>query len=85
MATGGRSKMHGRKRQADEHARKVMPVIHALRAEGTTGLNALARALQERGVVTQLCGTWNASRVRALLQRAADLDDEEVVDHGLSF
>jgi DNA invertase Pin-like site-specific DNA recombinase len=54
---------------ADRHAAQVLPVVAALRAEGITSLKAIARALNERGVLAPRGGTWLATSVRNLLAR----------------
>jgi len=59
----------GMRAKADQHAAKVLPIIDALRAEGITGLKAIARELTARGVLTARGGQWNATRVRELLKR----------------
>ena len=38
---------------ADEHARSLLPVLRALRAEGTISIGAVARALNERKIPTR--------------------------------
>lgn len=57
------------KSSADRHAAQVLPVVEAIRAEGITGLKAIARELTARGVLTARGGQWDASRVRELLKR----------------
>lgn len=54
---------------ADAHARQLAPVITHLQAEGLTSLPALAKALNERGMVTPRGGKWHPSSVRNLLAR----------------
>jgi len=56
--------------RADQHARQVMPVVVAIRAEGIASLNGIARALNERGVLAPRGGRWEATSVRHLLARA---------------
>ena len=58
------------KEKADQHAAQVLPVVVALRAGGMTGLKAIARALNERGVLAPRGGAWQATSVRNLLARA---------------
>ena len=48
----------------------VLPVVEKLRSAGTTSLEGIARALNERGVRTARGGQWHASSVRNLLLRA---------------
>lgn len=56
---------------ADAHAQRLAPVVAALRAEGHASLPAMARQLNERGMVTPRDGRWHPSSVRNLLQRLA--------------
>jgi hypothetical protein len=55
---------------AEDFARNVMPVVEQLRRAGTTTLQGIARALNERGVRTAHGGAWYATSVRNLLARA---------------
>jgi DNA invertase Pin-like site-specific DNA recombinase len=59
-----------RRRLADEHARNILPIIEAIRAEGITSLGGIARALSEKGILTALGGRWDATRVRKILRRS---------------
>jgi hypothetical protein len=58
------------KEGADRHAAQVMPVIETIRGNGIETLAGIARALNERGVLTARGGTWDATRVRNLLARS---------------
>ena len=66
---GNAAGIAGAKASADRHAAQVLPVVAALRAEGITSLKAIARALNERGVLAPRGGTWLATSVRNLLAR----------------
>jgi DNA invertase Pin-like site-specific DNA recombinase len=66
---GNAAGIAGAKASADRHAAQVLPVVAALRAEGITGLKAIARALNERGVLAPRGGIWLATSVRNLLAR----------------
>jgi hypothetical protein len=56
--------------RADERAAKVAPIIKALRAEGITSLNGIAKALNERRVpTTRGRRRWYATQVRRVLAR----------------
>jgi len=55
--------------KADQHAANLAPVIDTLRAEGATSLGAMAKALNERGMLTPRGGRWHRSSVRNLIQR----------------
>ncbi len=61
------------KAASNRHASQVLPVIEAIRGEGITGLKAIARELDRRGILTARGGRWDATRVRNLLARAASL------------
>lgn len=54
---------------ADGHARNLQPVITALADEGVASLGAVAKALNERGMLTPRGGRWHKSSVRNLLDR----------------
>jgi DNA invertase Pin-like site-specific DNA recombinase len=55
---------------ADAFARNVLPVVEQIRSAGAVSLRSIAEALNARGVRTARGGTWQASTVRNLLQRA---------------
>jgi DNA invertase Pin-like site-specific DNA recombinase len=55
--------------KADRHAAQVLPVIEAIRAEGITSQTAIARQLNERGILAPRGGQWTATAVRNLLAR----------------
>jgi len=57
--------------RADEHARRLKPVIDSLAQEGVTSLGAIADALNARGMLTPRGGQWHKSSVRNLLARLA--------------
>ena len=62
--------MEVRRKQADESARLVAPIIAELRASGATSLRDIARGLNERGVRTPRgTGEWQAGTVSQLLAR----------------
>jgi DNA invertase Pin-like site-specific DNA recombinase len=56
---------------ADTFAANVLPVVRQLQAAGVTGVRAIARALNDRGVRTARGGNWHDSTVRNLLAREA--------------
>ena len=58
------------RKMAADFARNVLPVVEKLRSAGTTSLEGIARAMNERGVRTARGGQWHASSVRNLLLRA---------------
>lgn len=55
--------------KADKHAQNLKPVIEALRSEGILTLGAIARELNERGMLTPRGGRWHKSSVRNLCSR----------------
>lgn len=58
------------KAKADKHAMNLKPVIEALKAEGITSLGGIAKALNERGMLTPRGGSWHKTSVSHLLARA---------------
>ena len=66
---GAAAALLARRRNADEHASRLRPVITRMRSEGHTSLNALAKALNEEGMVTPRSARWHASSVQNLLAR----------------
>ena len=60
------------KLKADNHARNLKPVIHALKAQGINSLGGLAKALNERGMLTPRGGAWHKTSVSNLLARSPD-------------
>lgn len=68
---GTTAALQARLRNADEHAARLRPIIEELQGSGHTSLGALARALNEAGMVTPRNGQWHASSVRNLLARLA--------------
>lgn len=62
------------KAAADAFATNVLPIIDQVRASGATSYNAIATALNERGVKTARGGTWAAATVRNVMLRAPVLD-----------
>lgn len=55
--------------QADAHAESLRPVVAAIRAEGTSTLGGIARALNDRRMLTPRGGAWHKSSVVNLLKR----------------
>lgn len=54
---------------ADERASDLSPIIADIRAAGAVSLPAIAKELNERGIVTARGGAWHPSSVRNLLAR----------------
>lgn len=59
------------RKEADRRAEELLPVIEAIKAEGHDTLWAIAKELNERGIMTARGRKWHASTVRDLLRRAA--------------
>jgi DNA invertase Pin-like site-specific DNA recombinase len=55
---------------ADGHMSRVVPVIEAIRGEGTTSLHGIAKELNRRGILTARGGGWYATTVKNLIDRA---------------
>jgi Resolvase, N terminal domain len=56
---------------ADAQTNRVLPVIGAIRSEGTTSLHGIAEELNRRGILTARGGGWYATTVKNLLDRAS--------------
>lgn len=75
------------KAKADKFALQVYPEIEDLRRQGITSYNGLAKALNERGVLTaRKTGKWHASSVKEVIVRAEKLlgPDTEVAPSHLT-
>lgn len=59
------------KAKTADRAADYAPVIPYIQAGGATSLPAIARELNERGIVTLRGGQWHPSSVRNLLGRLA--------------
>lgn len=57
------------KAEADAFALNVLPIIDQIKASGATSYNAIAEALNARGVKTARGGTWAAATVRNIVLR----------------
>ena len=60
---------------ADEFTAGLLPIVNAIRATGATSLEAISRALKDRGVRPARGATWYASSVANLLARSQNLAD----------
>ncbi len=54
---------------ADHFAANVLPVIESIKAVGATSFDAIAKALNARGIRTARGGRWHSTTVRNLLLR----------------
>jgi DNA invertase Pin-like site-specific DNA recombinase len=59
-----------RAESASKHARDLMPLIHAIQAEGAISLRQIASALNERKIPTARGGEWSAVQVQRLMARS---------------
>lgn len=66
---GTAAALKARQRNADEHAERLRLIVDRMKGEGRTSLGALARALNEEGMITPRGAQWHASSVRNLLTR----------------
>jgi DNA invertase Pin-like site-specific DNA recombinase len=58
---------------AAEFAAGLLPIVNAIRATGATTLEAISRALNDRGVRSARGATWHVSSVANLLARSQNL------------
>jgi hypothetical protein len=59
--------------RADARAAGLAPIIKALQAAGITSLKGMARALNERGMLTPTGrGRWHAMQVARVLKRLSE-------------
>ena len=56
-------------RNANNYATDLQPVIDAIKAEGIISLGRIAKALNERGILTPRRGTWHKTSVSNLMAR----------------
>jgi hypothetical protein len=59
---------------ADEYARSLLPVLRALRNEGTISIGATTRALNDRKIRMSRGSQWHVSSVANLLARTQKLE-----------
>jgi hypothetical protein len=57
-------------KQADQRARRVIPIIRAIKKTGVTTLQGIANALNKKRVATARGRKWHPSTVRNVLLRA---------------
>lgn len=60
-----------RLRRADQFAANVLPIIREIQSTGATTYQAVANALNRRGIATARGGEWYPSTVRKLILRAS--------------
>lgn len=74
-AKGNTASLSTIKRNAQNHALNLQPVIQSLATEGITSLGGISSALNERGMLTPRGGNWHKSSVKNLLARLHTLDN----------
>ena len=62
------------KAAANEHARSLLPLLRAMRAEGVQSIGAITAALNERKIPSARGTIWHVSSVMNLLARAQKLE-----------
>ena len=72
-AKGNTAAVSAIKLKADNHAMNLQPVIQALKAQGIISLGGIAKALNERGMLTPRGGTWHKTSVSNLMSRMSEL------------
>jgi hypothetical protein len=70
-AKGRETSIRVRQERAKRHAADLAPVIAEVQASGATTLQAIAAALNARGIPTARGGSWSAVQVQRVLARAA--------------
>lgn len=58
---------------ADANARRLTPVVEAIRDAGHVSLRAVAAQLNQRGIMTRRGGQWHVSNVKNLIARIEQL------------
>jgi len=69
LSTGNAEAVAAVKARANENAARLSTVIDAIRSEGVTSANGLAKALNGRQVATSRGGVWTAKAVQRVLER----------------
>ena len=69
---GGKAGVAAIKANADKRAAGLAATIDAIKGEGVTSARGIAKALNERGIVTARGGQWSASTVIDVITRVAD-------------
>jgi predicted flap endonuclease-1-like 5' DNA nuclease len=72
MAVARRAGIEARQTRAAERAANLAPIVRALQADGVTSLKGIAKALNDRGVLTPAGRAhWHAMQVARVLKRLA--------------
>ena len=64
---------------ANEFAANLTPVLLAIRKTGTSTLEAMSQALNQRGIPSARSGQWRASSVANLLARARQIPSADAL------
>lgn len=67
--TGNREAIAAVAANAAQRAEERRAIVDSIRAEGVTSARALAKALNDRGVLTPRGGTWHTATAQRLLER----------------
>jgi DNA invertase Pin-like site-specific DNA recombinase len=70
LAEAGKLGQAAQRRDADQFAANLLPLVRQIQAAGAKTLAQIAEALNARGVQTVRGGSWHASTVKNLLDRA---------------
>ncbi|WP_342447841.1 recombinase-like helix-turn-helix domain-containing protein [Methylobacterium variabile] len=70
-AKGRETSIQVRQERAKRHAAELVPIIEDIQAGGVTTLQAIAGALNDRGIPTARGGSWSAVQVSRVLAWAA--------------
>lgn len=69
---GNRASVKKRAATAGKRASDLLPVIHAIRADGSSTLREIASALNEKGIATARGGRWSAVQVQRVMAHEAE-------------
>jgi hypothetical protein len=72
LAEAQRKGLQERLRRADQFTANVLPIIREIQSTGATTYQAVADALNRRGIATARGGEWYASTVRKLVLRTPE-------------
>lgn len=70
-AKGRETSIQVRQERAQRRAAELSPIIAEVQASGATTLQAIAAALNARGIPTARGGSWSAVQVQRVLARTA--------------
>jgi DNA invertase Pin-like site-specific DNA recombinase len=64
---GARASVSVRKARAAKRSADLLPIVHAIQAEGANSLRQIAGILNTRGIPAPRGGAWSAVQVRRIL------------------